>query len=257
MDRRRLVLERIAVTAMQIAVVVAFLWIWQVLAERGEIDTSFFPEPSQIWNTLRTWFDDGTIWDNVWSTVWLLVSGWALGTIAGVVLGMLLGLSRTVRELLEPFVAFFNAVPRLVLFPLFAVWFGFGTMPKVLFVATVVVFVVAINVAAGVREVPPSVVQNARVLGANPFALLRHVYLPAVGLWVTSTARMTVGYAFNAAIAAEFVGAAQGLGYLIFQGQTEFRSEQIYAALALTIVIAVVIDGLLSIAERRATRWMP
>jgi NitT/TauT family transport system permease protein len=68
---------------------------------------------------------------------------------------------------------------------------------------------------------------------------------------------MTVGYAFNAAIAAEFVGAAQGLGYLIFQGQTEFRSEQIYAALALTIVIAVVIDGLLSIAERRATRWMP
>jgi NitT/TauT family transport system permease protein len=161
------------------------------------------------------------------------------------------------RELAEPFLAFFNAMPRLILLPLLIVWFGFGLLPKVLLVITVIVLMVALNVAAGIREVRTDLLASVRLKGASRTDLLRHVYIPSVALWVTSTARVTVGYAFNATIAAEFIGASTGLGYLMYLGQSSFQAQVIWAALLLTLVVAVIMDALLAVVEARATRWMP
>jgi NitT/TauT family transport system permease protein len=241
----------------QAGTVVAFVCLWQVLATRNIINASYFPPPTKILATLKEWNANGTLWRNVGSTVTILMSGWILGTAIGVVIGVPLGLLPTFRGLFEPIILFLNAVPRLILFPVFAIWFGFGTMPKIVFVITVVVVVVAINIAAGIQEVSTNIVNHTRVIGASPIAVVRLVYLPAVVLWVISTARMTVGYAFNAAVAAEFTGASLGLGYLISQGQFSFNSGQVYAAMVITVCVALVLDITLSFAERKVTRWMP
>ena len=104
---------------------------------------------------------------------------------------------------------------------------------------------------------PLDVLDNAKLMGAGPLQLVQHVYVPSIGLWVLSTARLTVGYAFNATIAAEFIGANKGLGFLLALGQNSTNAVQVWGALTVTVVLAIIIDTLLAAVESRATRWMP
>jgi len=250
-------LERVFIITAQIVAVGAFLICWQMASEHHVIDPVYFSEPTAIWDQLRTWYNTGVLWQNTRATLYVFLVGYVVGTGLGIILGIVIGTLGWFRDVTSPFVAFFNATPRLVLLPLFIVWFGFGFLAKIILVISVIVLMVALNVAAGLREVRVDVLNNARLMGAGSGQLVRHVYWPSVALWVTSTARVTVGYAFNAAIAAEFIGANTGLGYLIVVGQTQFQVTQIYAALAITVIIAIAADLLLAAIENRATRWMP
>lgn len=254
---RKYLAVRLGVAAVQLAAVVAFLLLWEWLSNTDRINVAYFSKPSAVWDQLQTWFSDGSIWEHLRQTMRIFLIGYLIGTLSGIALGVLIGTVTIVREVAEPFLAFFNAVPRLVLLPLFVVWFGFGDQPKILLVVTVILVMVTTNVAAGIREVPRELVDNARLMGASKAGLLREVYIPSIVLWITSTARVTVGYAFNATIAAEFIGASVGIGYLIFFGQASFQAQQIYAGLAMAVVIAAIVDTLLRLLEKRATRWMP
>jgi NitT/TauT family transport system permease protein len=249
-DEALLVLGRLVFLAALIA-------LWQVAANQNWINTNFFSSPDDVWHSLRTLSASGQLWDALKDTVVVLVVGWVIGEVVGLALGIVIGISKTTSEILGPIMVFANAVPRILLLPVFVVWYGFGYTPKVLLVVTVMVFFVALNVAAGVRDVEGLLLENMRVKGAGALDLLRHVYLPAVSLWVTSSARVTVGYALQATIGSELLGADSGIGSLISHGQVSFSSGQIVAALLVAAALAVVIDQLLAAAERRAIRWMP
>ncbi|HVW44016.1 MAG TPA: ABC transporter permease [Amycolatopsis sp.] len=249
--------KRAGVVIAQLGVVVLVIWLWGVLSGHDILDPVYFSSPSQVWHELKDWYADGSLWHNLGDTMRVFAIGYVAGTVLGIVIGVLIGAVGWLRELTEPFLAFFNAMPRLILLPLLVVWFGFGVLPKVVLVMAVIVLMVALNVASGLREVRSDLLDSAKLKGAGTLALLQHVYIPSVALWVTSTARVTVGYAFNAAIAAEFIGANTGLGYLMYLSQSNFQPEGIWAALILTVVVAIVMDGLLALVEHRATRWMP
>lgn len=250
-------LQRGTVIVAQLAALALLIWLWAVLSDHKVIDPVYFSSPAKVWKQLEGWVSDGTLWGNLSDSLKVFIIGYAIGTAGGIVLGVLIGTIGWLRELAEPFLAFFNAMPRLILLPLLIVWFGFGLLPKVLLVITVIILMVTLNVAAGIREVRTDLLANVRLMGASRTDLLRHVYIPSVALWVTSTARVTVGYAFNATIAAEFIGASTGLGYLIYLGESSFQAQVIWAALLLTLAIAVIMDALLAVVEARVTRWMP
>jgi NitT/TauT family transport system permease protein len=253
----RYALQRGTVILAQLATVALVIWLWAILSDHQVLDPVYFSSPAKVWDQLGTWVSNGSLWGNLGSSLKVFIIGYAIGTSGGIVLGVLIGTVGWLGELAEPFLAFFNAMPRLILLPLMIVWFGFGLLPKVLLVITVIILMVALNVAAGIREVRSDLLASVRLKGASRAGLLRHVYIPSVALWVTSTARVTVGYAFNATIAAEFIGASTGLGYLMYLGQSSFASQVIWAALLLTMVIAVIMDALLAVVEARVTRWMP
>ncbi|WP_344418389.1 ABC transporter permease [Pseudonocardia ailaonensis] len=237
--------------------VVVLVGLWQLAADRRWVNANFFSSPTDVWDSLGSLSGSGELWRGLQSTVLVLVVGWVIGELAGLALGIAIGLSKRLDDILGPIIVFANAVPRILLLPIFVVWYGFGPEPKVLLVVTVMVVFVALNVAAGVRDVDGLLVQNMRVHGANRLDLIRHVFLPAVALWVTSSARVTVGYALQATIGSELLGAESGLGSLISHGQVSFKSDQIIAVLLVAAVLAVAIDLLLAALERRAVRWMP
>jgi NitT/TauT family transport system permease protein len=249
--------QRAGVIAAQVLTVCLLGFAWQAAANAHAINTFFFSSPRIVWHQLDQWASGGELFPNVGATLYVLAIGYLLGLALGIVLGVVSGVMRTVGAVIDPFVAFFNAIPRLVLLPLLIVWFGFGYWPQIFFVVAVVVFLVAINVSAGLRQVKTILLANARVLGANGPQLVRYVYLPSIVVWIMSTARVTVGFAFQAAVAAEFIGAARGLGFLVEYGQSTFQVQQIYAALAIMIVIAVVVDLGLGAVERSTTKWLP
>jgi NitT/TauT family transport system permease protein len=248
---------RAVVLIAQVVLVGLVLILWQVGSTHHVIDPNFFSSPGAVWDELYIWFSTGTIWGNLSATLFEFAAGYAIGTVVGVALGAAIGLSGRIREFMAPFLAFFNAMPRLVLLPLFVVWFGFGYTPRVVLVFSVVVVIVTINVGRGLQEVRTDLIDDAKIKGATRLQLFRHVYSPSMGLWVLSTARVTVGYAIDTAVAAEFIGASTGLGYLIYYGQAQVRADEIFAALVLTVVIAFIVDRCLVLVERRSLKWMP
>lgn len=257
MTGRRSMWWRASLVAAQVVTVAGFIVLWQMLSDSHAIDPLFFSAPRSMGDSLRSWAQGGVLWRDLLSTLMIFVVGYVLGSVLGVVLGLVTATAPILGEALGSFVAFMNGIPRLILMPLFLIWFGFGYKPQYAYVASVVLFLVALNVAAGLKEVPSVLVANTRVLGANRRQLIAHVYLPSIAVWLTSTARVSVGYALQGAIIAGFVGASRGLGAFLVAGQANLRVNDVYAALAVAMALAVVVDLLLILVERRATRWLP
>ena len=148
-------------------------------------------------------------------------------------------------------------MPRVILAPIFAVWFGLGIWSKVLLGVTLVFFIVFFSVYHGVREVSPVVLNNARMLGASTRQLLRHVYLPSATSWVFASLHSSVGMAFVGAVVGEYLGSARGVGYLILQAEGVFDINTVFAGVIVLTLAALLLDRLVTFAERRFLKWRP
>lgn len=166
----------------QLALVVAVFGGWEGGIALGVIDPFFFPSPTAIVQQAWTWLSDTSFYQHVYITLTETALGYIIGTGLGVAGGVWLGLSRRSARILDPFIKGFNAIPRVVLAPIFVLWLGLGLWSKVALAVTLVFFTTFFNAMQGVREVNPVVLANARILGASRSDLLRHVYFPAAEL---------------------------------------------------------------------------
>ncbi len=241
----------------RLLIAAALLAGWQVGTETGVLPPLFFGRPLAIFAVIRDWFVTGDIWPHLAVTIAETLMAFALGTIAGIAAGLWLGLARRAMAVLDPFIKAANAMPRVILAPIFMMWFGLGMASKVALGVTLVFFVVFFNVLQGVREVPPSVLNGARMLGASRGQLLRFVYLPAALSWVFSSLHVSVGMAFVGAVIAEYLGSAAGVGYLILQAQGVFDVDTVFAGIVVLTGCALALDALVTLAERRFLVWQP
>ena len=217
----------------------------------------FFGEPVEVAGRIWTWFSGGEIYIHLGVTLLETVLAFAFGTLFGLVLGLWLALAPTAAAVLDPYIKAANAMPRVILAPIFAVWFGLGIGSKVALGMTLVFFVVFFNVFQGVREVSPVVLANARMLGANRRQLLRSVYLPSATSWVFSSLHTSVGLAFVGAVVGEYLGSARGIGYLILQAEGSFDINTVYAGIAVLTVFALLLDAAVGVIEKRLMKWQP
>src|SRR5258705_11447340 len=146
----------------------------------------FFGEPLKVLDRVWNWFSSGSIYPHLWVTLVETALAFVVGTVLGLVMGLWLALSPTASALLDPYIKALNSMPRGILAPIFAVWFGLDIASKVALGVTLVFFIVFFNVYQGVREVSFTVVANARILGASDRQLLRHVYVPSAMSWVVA-----------------------------------------------------------------------
>ena len=217
----------------------------------------FFGEPVEIFRRIWSWFSTGEIYRHLAVTLYETVMAFAIGTATGLAVGLWLALSPRAAAVADPFIKGFNSMPRVILAPIFAVWFGLGPASKIALGVTLVFFIVFFNVYQGVREVNPTVLSSARMLGANRSQLLRTVYLPSAMSWVFSSLHTSVGMAFVAAVIGEYLGSAEGVGYLILQAETTFDMNTVMAGILVLTACALAIDRLVTELERRLMRWQP
>lgn len=248
---------RVARLVLQLSIVVAGVLTWEWAGDTERIERSTFGQPSLIREALQGWVDDGVLGHHVLVTLRVLALGMGLGMALGVLVGLAMGLSALTRDVIEPFVMFYNGMPRMILLPVVAVPLGFSPGSKVALVVLVTWVLTALNVAAGCAQLPPELTANTRLLGARWWHLALDVYAPSVFGWVLSSARTTFQFAFATAVFAEFSGAPEGLGYLVVLGQQTFRINQVMAALLVISLIGVAGNALLDVAERRISRWRP
>ena len=217
----------------------------------------FFGEPLKVLERIWVWFSSGTIYEHLWVTLLETLLAFVIGTALGLGMGLWLALSATASALFDPYIKAFNSMPRVILAPIFGVWFGLDIASKVALGVTLVFFIVFFNVYQGVREVSHTVLANARILGATDRQLLRHVYVPSAMSWVFASLHNSVGLAFVGAVVGEYLGSSRGVGYLILQAEGTFDINSVFAGIMVLTAFALLLDGAVSIAERRLLVWQP
>ena len=218
----------------------------------------FFGEPLKVLGRIWTWFVvAGDIYQHLAVTLIETLLAFLLGAGFGLAGGLWLALSPMASAILEPYIKALNAMPRIILAPIFSVWFGLGIGSKVALGITLVFFIVFFNVYQGVKEVSPVVLANARMLGASQRQLLRSVYLPSATSWVFSSLHTSVGLAFVGAVVGEYLGSSQGVGYLILQAEGSFDINTVMAGIVVLTVFALALDALVGLIEKKLMKWQP
>jgi NitT/TauT family transport system permease protein len=217
----------------------------------------FFGEPLKVFERIWIWFSSGSIYRHLWVTLLETLMAFVVGTVLGLAVGLWLALSPTASALLDPYIKALNSMPRVILAPIFGVWFGLGMASKVALGVTLVFFIVFFNVYQGVREVSHTVLANARILGASERQLLRHVYVPSATSWVFASLHNSVGLAFVGAVVGEYLGSAEGVGYVILQAEGTFDINSVFAGILVLTAFALVLDWVVTLAERRLLVWQP
>jgi NitT/TauT family transport system permease protein len=258
---------RKALRVWQAVILVVLFTLWQVLAqpdllppfmwENPDRAAFFFGEPVKIFKAIWVWFSEGSIYQHLWVTLEETALAFVIGSVLGLAVGLWLGLSPTASALMDPYITAMNAMPRVVLAPIFMVWFGLGIWSKVALGVTLVFFIVFFNVYQGVKEVSPVVLNNTAMLGANRRQLLRYVYLPSATSWVFSSLHTAVGMAFVGAVVGEYLGSARGVGYLIQQAEGAFDINTVFAGILVLTAFALVLDVAVTKVERRLLVWRP
>src|SRR5436190_8689645 len=242
---------------------VAFV-VWHALTTPGFVSEAyankiafFFGRPLQVVRVVFDWFTSGKIYPHLAITLWETLLAFAAGSVLGLAVGLWLALAPTASAIAEPYITAMNAMPRVILAPIFAVWFGLGVLSKVALGVTLVFFIVFFNVYQGVKEVSPVVLANARMLGASRRQLLRSIYLPSATSWVFSSLHTSVGMAFVGAVVGEYLGSAKGVGYLILQAEGVFDINTVFAGILVLTGFALLLDLMVTQAEERLLVWRP
>jgi len=252
----------------QAGVLVAVFALWHLLATPGLVPpllfsddqqaAFFFGEPLKIFGRIVRWFFiSRDIYEHLAVTLLETVLAFGLGTALGLACGLWLALSPLAAAIFDPYIKALNSMPRVILAPIFAVWFGLGVASKVALGITLVFFIVFFNVYQGVREVSPVVLDNARMLGADRRQLLRHVYLPSATSWVFSSLHTSVGLAFVGAVVGEYLGSSRGVGYLILQAEGTFDINTVMAGILVLTGFALLLDAAVGRIERHLMKWQP
>jgi NitT/TauT family transport system permease protein len=247
----------VTVRILQLIAFVVIFGGWELSIQTGFADPFFFSQPSAIIARAWTWIYSGSIWHHLWTTMAEAALGFLIGTAGGVAAGMAFARVEIIALVFDPYIRILNALPRVILAPIFLLWFGLGIASKVALAASLVFFVVFFNTFQGVREVDVAVLNNARMLQANDRQLMRYVYIPSAMSWIFSSLHTSVGFALVAAVVGEYMGSAQGMGYLIQNSQGLFDTTGVMAGLLITSTLVLVIDVLITKLESHLLRWRP
>lgn len=252
------------------------LALWEMVVRLRWLDARFFPAPSTVavalwilvakgallgkfwllprligagdWSGVQTVLKEG----HVWVSLFRIFSGFILGATPGIILGVLMGMNRTIRTSLDPVISAFYVLPKIAILPLVMLFFGIGEISKVVIVGIASFFLVLINTTAGVRDIEPIFFEAGRNYGANRWQIFWHVTIPAALPIIFTGLRLSLGTSLIVIIAAEFVAAKYGLGYLIWFSWQTLLTEDMFAGL----VVIMLLGALFTSGLQRIERWL-
>jgi NitT/TauT family transport system permease protein len=247
--------NRAMVVLWQVLVGVAGLALWQTLVAFKLLDPFFVSRPSAIVSRIVTWILSGSLWPHLATTLAESLLGLAIGAASGISLGFALARSPLLARVCDPYIKMLNAIPRVVLAPLFLLWFGLGIWSKVALAVTLVFFVMFFNTYQGVRDADRVLVDNVRMLGATERQLVRHVLIPSALSSIFSSLQTSLGFAMVGAVVGEYLGSTRGLGYVISQAEGTFDTTGVFAGMTVLAIVVVMVSAGVTRLERWLLRW--
>jgi NitT/TauT family transport system permease protein len=238
----------------RLVLLVVLIVTWQYASGRL-VPEFFISKPSAILAALRDFVLTGNLFFHVGITATEAFTGFVLGATAGIVAGVALGRIHFLADLLQPFILAFYSLPKIALAPLFVLWIGIGMEMKIVLTGTVVFFLVFLNTFTGVRGVSRELIAILYLMGANERQVLSKIVLPSAITWVFTGLRISVPYALIGAIVGELIASNRGLGFLLANASGQFDTAGVFAALAVIMALAFVLNGLVRLAEIKLMPW--
>ncbi len=255
-------LKNPVVWILQVLVALAGLVLWQIgstlpIAGKVLLPPFFFSTPVDVIERVYQMFAEGEIWRHLWITLVETLLAFAIGSLVGIAFGFWFARKPLLASVFDPYIKMGNALPRVILAPIFALWFGLGVWSKVVLGVSLVFFIVFFNVYQGVKEVSPVILANARMMRFNETQLFRHVYWPSALSWMFSSLHTSVGFALVGAVVGEYLGSSAGLGYLIHQAEGVFDVTGVYAGMFILTAFVLLVDRAVLVIENRLLVWRP
>jgi sulfonate transport system permease protein len=247
--------RRYARPALGLLLPVGFAAFWEIWVGLGYSNGRLVPPPTKIFATVMELARSGELSRHITATVTRVAAGFGLGVVLATGLGALTGFSTRARQVLDPTMQALRAIPSIAWVPLFILWFGIFESSKVALIATGAFFPIYLALMTGIHGVDRKLVEVGRVYQLGPAALIRRILIPAaLPAWLTGV-RGGLGLAWMFVIAAELMGASEGLGYLLLDGQMVGNAAQILGALVLFAILGKATDSLVVFLTRRSVRW--
>ncbi|MGE4335828.1 MAG: ABC transporter permease [Pigmentiphaga sp.] len=238
----------------QLVFISAVLVLWQLLSG-PVIDPMFVSDPIAVMKQTVEWIQDGTLLHATWETLWVSMVSFALGTALGVLAGYCLASWDALGDLLRPTMTALYTLPKLVLAPLFILWFGIGVEFRIVFATVIVFFFIYFNTYTGVKEVPEDLIKAVQLMGASRLQVALRVVTPSALTWVATGLKISLPYAFTGVIVAEMLAGGKGLGYLLRSSSDQFFAAGTFSSLLVILALAVLIDWLIGLLTARTLSW--
>jgi sulfonate transport system permease protein len=242
---------------LRVVLPIALIAIWYIGTTIGVLSTQMLSSPGAVVGAYRELWQSGELQQALAASLGRSVKGLALGTVVGIGFGLLAGLSRLGEEVFDSSLQMLRTIPFMALIPLFMLWFGIGEQPKVALITAACIFPNYLNTYAGVRSVDPKIIEAGRVFGLSKWLLIKRIVLPAALPHVLVGFRYAMGVSLLALIAAEQINAGVGLGYLVMNANTVFRSDIIIAGVLIFAALGLTIDAVMRFLERLLVPWRP
>ncbi|MBN9453921.1 MAG: ABC transporter permease [Bosea sp.] len=242
------------IIALRLGLVAALLLAWE-LASGRLVPEFFVSRPSAIAVALANYIQDGMIFFHMGVTATEAIAGFLLGGGAGFAAGLLLGRQPVLADVLDPFLTAFYSLPKVALAPLYVLWFGIGIEMKIVLAATIVFFLVFLNTYSGVRQVSREQLTILRLMGASEWQTMRMVVVPSAVSWVFTGLRLSVPYALIGAIVGEMIASNRGLGFVLSDAAGQFSTANVFAALLVITVLAILLNMAVRLAEKMLMPW--
>lgn len=238
------------VKIMRVAVMAAFLLLWETAAALGWIDGFIFSSPSRIARTFAGMVRDGSIFAHIGATLIETVASFILVVITGILCAVLLWCSEKLSEILEPYLVVLNSLPKSALAPLLIVWLGANRSTIIVAGMSVAIFGTILNLYTGFREVGRDKIKLIYTLGGTRRHVLTKVVLPSTVPATISIMKVNIGLCLVGVVIGEFIGARSGLGYLIIYGSQVFKLDWVLMSIVILCIIAMGLYALVGAAEK-------
>jgi NitT/TauT family transport system permease protein len=246
---------RLVIWTIRLGMLAAFLVFWQWLGTSSAYWNLMVSSPTEVVSVIWGWLADSVFWTDLRTTLTEAGLGYLLGVVLAVLAVAVLVPLPVLDRFSRPFLAVFNALPKIVLAPLFLVWFGISLRAKVYFVTSAIFFIVFFGIYTGVKAIDRTLLDNTRALGASKVQLIRTVYVPAILTWIISSLRLGAAFALLAAVFSELLGATAGIGLRIASGQQLLKNDEVIAGILVIATVALLLDRLLVRLERHFSQW--
>ena len=228
---------------------------WELSVASGFTNASLMPPPSAVLASIAALAGTGELFTHIAVTGLRVASGFFFGAVAGTLLGAATGYFRPLRDLLDPFIQAMRSIPSIAWVPLFILWLGIFEASKVTLIAVGVFFPIYLGVSSGIIAVDRKMVEVGRIFNLSGLQLVRRILLPSIIPGFVTALRSGLGLGWMFVVAAEFMGASEGLGYLLVDGQQLGKADQIIAAILVFAVLGKLTDALLVALSRPFLRW--
>ncbi len=238
----------------QFIIIILFIVIWQILADKNLINTFIFSSPKKVIDTVINLHQTNNLYQHIWITVYETLISFLLGTGIGIVIATIMWWNKFIAKVIDPYLTVLNSLPKVALGPIIIIWSGAGIKSIILMALLISTIITIINVYQGFSDTDVNKIKLMKSLGANKRQIYTKLILPANYNNIISTLKINISMSLIGVIMGEFLVSKSGLGYLIMYGSQVFNLNLVIAGIVILCIIAAIMYYLVLYIEKRFKR---